>query len=372
MDERILLAILPSIEFGGCERYFLAVCRAAASRGWKVHAVISDTPSLVLFREELRKHVVRIGDWRPAQQTSNLLNVGAQRAAMVEQLEETKPACVFYGVPWMPTVIGAMRAVCALNFPFVACFQLVDETINLGRSATREFQEAIATGLGIVVAVSQPNQARLAASLGVDAQAIRLVPNGVDARRHQNRGIHRLGQAPRVMSVGRLVPEKGYPAFISACRMVSSQSGSAFEAIWVGDGPDRERVGELNSAAGHPVNLIGQSNEVPQLLANCDLYVHASMMEGLSFALLEAMEAGVGIIASGIAENQELIRPGDTGLLFDSGDTKQLASQLRWALHNRAAMRTLGRNAQRLVHKNYTRPRMLDSTIHLFEEVVRR
>ena len=99
----------------------------------------------------------------------------------------------------------------------------------------------------------------------------------------------------------------------------------------VGDGPLRP---EVERAAGAHVHMLGQRNDVPNLLRASDFFVLMSQREGLSFALLEAMACGLPAIVADIPENIEAV--GDTGLAVPYGDEEATAAAFRRLAARRA------------------------------------
>jgi glycosyltransferase involved in cell wall biosynthesis len=135
----------------------------------------------------------------------------------------------------------------------------------------------------------------------------------------------------RIICVGRLSPEKGQlgllDAFGHAC-----ERGLEASLVLVGDGPDRKRVEDriLRNGLKDRVTMLGRLPEARTLeeIAQADVLVLASFMEGLPVVLMEALALGVPVIAPAIAGIPELIAHGRTGLLFDAGDWGQLSERL--------------------------------------------
>ena len=144
----------------------------------------------------------------------------------------------------------------------------------------------------------------------------------------------------RVVTVGRLSPEKGQIGLVEA--FAGATEGTDAELWIVGGGPLRppleRRIAELGLEGR--CRLFGQlpNDEVLPLVAQSDLFVLPSLMEGLPVVLMEAMGSGIPVIAPWIAGIPELVEHGRSGLLFRAGDWQHLAEQLR-ALAGDAALR---------------------------------
>jgi glycosyltransferase involved in cell wall biosynthesis len=130
-------------------------------------------------------------------------------------------------------------------------------------------------------------------------------------------------------SVGRMAAVKDYPtlvrAFIQACGQGGGVSG--LRLLLVGDGPARAACQSLLDQAGLAARawLAGNRNDTPELLRAMDMFVLPSLGEGISNTILEAMSTGLPVVATAVGGNTELVVSGETGTLFEPGDSASLA-----------------------------------------------
>lgn len=131
-------------------------------------------------------------------------------------------------------------------------------------------------------------------------------------------------------SVGRMVPIKGHAVLLDAFKKLAMED-SAWRLVLVGDGPLRAALETEVTAAGleDRVLFAGARDDVPTLLSAFDVFALPSNSEGLSIALLEAMAAGLPIVATAVGGNPELISDGRTGWLVAADDPEALAAALR-------------------------------------------
>jgi glycosyltransferase involved in cell wall biosynthesis len=131
-----------------------------------------------------------------------------------------------------------------------------------------------------------------------------------------------------LLSVGRFRPPKDFTTLVRA--MATLEPGTARLRI-AGDGPDRPaleaEIARLDVA--HAVELLGTRGDVDQLLAAADLFVLSSDSEGLPMSVLEAMAAGLPVVASRVGGIPELVGDGETGALVPPRDSAALAAAIR-------------------------------------------
>jgi glycosyltransferase involved in cell wall biosynthesis len=154
-----------------------------------------------------------------------------------------------------------------------------------------------------------------------------VIPNGVEPSRLQAEpGTH---AGLRIISVASLKPMKGQEWLIRAMPAAIKERPGARLTL-VGDGPERERLELLARAIGvtDAVEFHGPATDPMPLLAASDLFVLSSVAEGFSNAILEAMAAGLPVIASNAGGNRNAIEDGVGGKLVPSSNPEALAAAI--------------------------------------------
>lgn len=150
------------------------------------------------------------------------------------------------------------------------------------------------------------------------------------------------GRAPTVVCVAALRPEKGHDTLLAAFAAVLDVIPEA-RLVLVGDGPRRGALEATIDATGMTasVDFTGRVAEIWPHLADADVFVLASPAEALGIAIMEAMAAGLPVVATDVGGIPELVTPGVTGELFGVRDHRELARRLIALLQSperRAAM----------------------------------
>lgn len=178
-------------------------------------------------------------------------------------------------------------------------------------------------------------------------------------------------RAPLAVTTGRLHPGKGLDDLLEAWPAVTAHHPEA--RLWIiGDGPHRgaleARMGRLGLFGR--VVLAGAFDAVDEFLAAADLFVLPSLEEGMSLALLEAMAAGLPLVACDIPGNRAVVEDGRDGLLVPPGSPPRLAAALRDLLDHPARASELGAAARRRVAAEFTLAATVDRHLELFQRLL--
>ncbi|KGN34708.1 lipopolysaccharide biosynthesis protein [Knoellia sinensis KCTC 19936] len=168
-------------------------------------------------------------------------------------------------------------------------------------------------------------------------QSDALLEEGVRARIRRSLGIPE--GAIVGITVANLRKEKDYPNLLQGAR-IALQSRDDLIILAVGQGPLADEISSLHArlGLGDKVRLLGYRTDVPELLAASDIFVLASAFEGLPVSIMEAMHAGLPVVATAVGGVPEAVTEGRTGLLVEARDASSLA-QAVVALASDAALR---------------------------------
>jgi glycosyltransferase involved in cell wall biosynthesis len=203
-----------------------------------------------------------------------------------------------------------------------------------------------------------------------DARTTVVIRNGIDVR---GRPLARPETEPaRIVSVGRLQAPKDP---LTLVRALAELEGRAFRASFIGDGPERREVESEIARLGlsDAVELAGRRPDVPEILAASQVFVLASRSEGFPMAVLEAMAAGLPVVASRVGGLDELVDPGETGLLVRPGDPAELARAIARLLDEPGLRARMGAAGRARVERHFDLDAALRAHLDLYRrELARR
>jgi glycosyltransferase involved in cell wall biosynthesis len=179
--------------------------------------------------------------------------------------------------------------------------------------------------------------------------------------------------AKLIGAVGQLAPQKRYKDLIWAMDLVRCVYDDVFLLI-VGDGPQRWRLERYASqvAQGGSVRFLGERSDLPLLLPHLGGFLTGSAYEGQSNAVMEAMVAGLPIVASDIPGNRDLVIDGETGYLVRLGDRAGFASRTGELIKDPALAQRLGAAGQQRMLAEFSAERMVERHEELYRSLLGR
>jgi glycosyltransferase involved in cell wall biosynthesis len=174
---------------------------------------------------------------------------------------------------------------------------------------------------------------------------------------------------PIILSVGRLVPLKGFSDLISAFADLQARFPQCALAV-VGAGYQESELSsqiERLNLSGH-VFLLGVRNDVSQLMSASDIYVNSSHIEGLPVTVLEAMAAGLPVVATRVGDTPHVVAAG-TGILVDPGHPEQIAQALIGLIADPNQQHALGTAALGRIKQEFNRRAWIIKLLKMYQTV---
>ncbi len=238
------------------------------------------------------------------------------------------------------------------------------------------------------LSVSESLKNRVNTIIGLPLSRIKVIRNGVDTERFNGNypkfevieRLHSEGylidlQSFYVIVIGSLKPEKAPMMLLCALkRLLMANPSMKLNVIFVGDGPDREKMTCFIETEGlhNVVFLLGNRDDVPELLCLADVLVSTSIArhEGMSNVMLEAMSSGVPVLATRSVGAAELVKDGVNGFLVEPGDDTILAGRLEELYYDAELLRVMRHNARTLIWDQYSIKRMMQEYEDLYDDLI--
>jgi glycosyltransferase involved in cell wall biosynthesis len=170
-----------------------------------------------------------------------------------------------------------------------------------------------------------------------------------------------------VATVARLDPVKDLVTLIRALAIACAEVPT-LRLVILGDGPEQARLEEEARRQGvaDRVRFLGQRDDAPALLGGADLYVNSSISEGISLTILEAMAAGLPVVATAVGGTPEVVQDGQTGRLVAARDPAALGAALVAVSRDAAAASVMGGAGRERVLQYFSIDRMVGDYAALY------
>jgi glycosyltransferase involved in cell wall biosynthesis len=359
---RIPVAVfMTSFEAGGTERQMIELIRRLDPRRFTVHAVC--------FR--------RTGAWLPRviERAASVVEfpvTGFARFGTLRQMMRFAAWCrrervaIVHTCDFYSNVFGLPGAMLGGAGVRIGSRR----ELNPDKSAAQIRLQRLAYRFATRIVANSPSAARILRDEGVAKPSISVIANGLDADLYSQQS--KRDRIRRVITVANLRPEKSHETLVVAAALLASSCPDLRYTI-VGDGARRHDLEALARVKGvdHLVDFAGHREDVPALLAASDLFVLPSLSEAFPNGAIEAMAAGLPVVASNVGGLRDLIDPGRTGILVAPGDPQILAAALRALYASPAAAHELGDAARREVLTRYSFDKMIDNFETVYESELR-
>ncbi len=232
--------------------------------------------------------------------------------------------------------------------------------------------------INLTVAISPAVRDALIAA-GVAPERIRLIWDAVDPDEFSASG--RLGSERKVrgssdgarvsLTMAALVRRKGIDVLIDAIRLLRERNAT-WHAWIAGEGPEQRSLEQAVKAAGLEdcVHFLGWRSDKADLLREVDAFVLPSRREGVGVAALEAMAAGVPVVASRVGGLAQAVVDGETGILVEPEQPQELADALQALGGDPALGMRLGSNGRRRVVELFAADKQAEQYVEVYDDVL--
>jgi glycosyltransferase involved in cell wall biosynthesis len=225
-----------------------------------------------------------------------------------------------------------------------------------------------------VIAVSQAVAESLYSQSIFDRQKIVTIHNGIDFSKFAN--VAARGASPhklRIGTAGHIAPIKGQEDFVRAAKLLI-QHHPDIEFVIAGEDKSAARENRIalenliqELGLNENVKLVGWVDDMPAFLATLDIFVSSARAEPFGLAIVEAMAAGVPVVATASEGAREIVDDNQTGRLITIGDVASLARAIDGLLNDRAERQRLAHNAKAVVRERFSLGRMVKGVEEVYE-----
>lgn len=357
MPQIPVAVFMTSFDPGGTERQMTELIRRLDARRYRVHAVcfrregawlprvveraasVVDFPIRGFARPSTLRQAVRFARW-----------CRRERIAAVH-------TCDFYS-----NVFGLPAALLAGVRVRIGSRR----ELNPDKSDRQIRLQRLAYRCATRVVANSPSAATVLAAEGLEAARVTVIPNGLDSARYADRPGR--DAIRRVVCVANLRPEKNHETLIGAAALLKARCPGLRYRI-VGGGSRRAALETLARDRGvaDVVEFAGHRDDIPAELREADVFVLPSRSEAFPNSVLEAMAAGLPVVASAVGGLLDLVEHGRTGLLVPPADPEALADALHRLYAEPARAHALGDAARREAGLRYSFERMVGAFQALYE-----
>jgi glycosyltransferase involved in cell wall biosynthesis len=286
--------------------------------------------------------------------------------ARIGELEPDLIAAHSSKAGWLARLVGRSLGVPVI---FTAHGWVFTECGSDLRSEAYAFVEGLVAPLAARIVTVSEYDRRLAVQYGVAApDKLVTVHNGIRDVAPQLRA--QPGAAPpRLVMVARFSPQKDHATLI---KVLSGLPELSWQIDFIGDGPlipDMDRLvrdGGIQSR----VRFLGLRKDVAECLAGAQLLLLTSNCEGLPLSILEAMRAGLPVIASDVGGVPELVRDGETGFLVARGDGPMLRDRLVRMIGDANLRERMGAAGRQRYEREFGFEQMFEATVAVYAQVL--
>lgn len=186
---------------------------------------------------------------------------------------------------------------------------------------------------------------------------VRIIPNGV--REEYLKGETLKDSKKVVLSVSRLVEKNGLDDLLCAFKLLEA-GGNPYRLLVIGEGPLRSKLEKLRAELGleNSVEFLGlvPHEELLEYYRKSLVFVRPSRSEGLGSVFLEAMGAGVPVVATPVGGIVDFLEDGKTGIFVEPGNPESISEGLKRVLGDQALAYRIGSNGRELIREKYLWP----------------
>ena len=247
----------------------------------------------------------------------------------------------------------------------------IHDSRRIRRGSFRVLESALLRVTDRIICVAEKDVETGAREGIIDRKKTVVIRNGIDPSPFEFARSRKLNRHPVIGTIGRLHPQKGHKVLLEAAKGIGkSHPRSRFLIVGEGEMGDQLKREAVMLSVADKVTFAGARTDIPLQLKQMDLFVFPSLWEGLPIVLLEAMAAGLPIVATDVDGVQEILQDGKNALLIRPGDARALQEGIERMLDDARLRARLGDAARRTVRQQFSVGRMMMETEKVYRSLL--
>jgi len=342
-----LVYLINSLDVGGAEIAMVRLLSTINNRekyNIRVVALQEGSGRLLSQLKDLSISVYNLG----ARSKYDLLRTGIKLKHILEDQATDVLVCSLFRATILGRIVGRVARVLAIvNW---------EHNENLGGVSRQAINKITCVLSHKIICDSEAVGRIIEGKLKLCRSKITVIPiGGIDTSIYKRAKHERSINEIKIGSVGSLTKQKAYDSFLLIAQEVLKKYRHT-KFFVVGDGPEYsallKKIDELD-LSGH-VQLLGYREDIAAILSEWDIYVQPSRWEGLCITVIEAMAAGLPVVAMDVGGISESVIDGETGFLVSPGDYKAFSDTIRRLIENPQLRTEMGEAGRRRAEKKYS------------------
>lgn len=337
--------IISSLACGGAEKVVCSISNHLIERGHAITIYTFDrADSIPFFSLDSRIKLYNLNLQRDSKNLFQGLWANIKRFSNLRrELKQAQPDCIV-SFMYPTTVLGILLGL-SLGIPCIISERVDPQSTQYRVRFTWHWMRRVFYRFAKVLVVPTRQMQTYFSNLAADR--VKVIENPVSA----STSTGRIAETEKlILAIGRLQPQKGFDLLIWAVSLVAKEFPD-WKLVIVGEGPERANLENLINRLGlvNNITLVGQVQDLSDLLCNATMFVLSSRFEGFPNVLCEAMAAGLPVIAFDCPTGpREIIDSGVNGILVPAQDHMGLAQAMIRLIKDANLRRQLGVNAGKI------------------------
>ena len=206
---------------------------------------------------------------------------------------------------------------------------------------------------------------------GFKSDKIHVIHNAIDLPPLGSNG-KPTGNAVKIVTVSRFVGQKDFrTSLLTFKSLIDRNHDKDLSYFIVGYGP---LEGEIRSLVerlkiGNKIKILINPPNIPDILKECDIFLSTSLFEGISNSIMEAMAAGLPVVATDVGDNRYLVKEGLNGFLVPCKDVNLTVDKLEYLMKSADIRKEFGNNSRNIIVKSYSKDKLITKYMKLLSEM---